>query len=101
MEPNVNPQNEPQQKKKVNIFKNLKWYEHLAAGWPLILVFIGGAVGGACGGMAYALNAKLFNSRISAPLKYVFSFLIGIACTVLYFLVIVMLVAMFPGLFKR
>lgn len=86
---------------KKNIFKSLKWYEHLAAGWPVILLFIGGAAGGACGALAYVLNAKLFNSRLSNPLKYIFSFLIGIGGVGLYLLAVVILVSLFPGLFKK
>ena len=40
-------------KGKYFFLKDLKWYEHLAAGWPLFLIFAGGAVGGGCGGAAY------------------------------------------------
>jgi hypothetical protein len=78
--------------------KNLKWYEHLAAGWPLILMFLGGAVGGGCGGLAYALNGKIFNSKLSTHLKYIFSFLIGIGAILLYILVVIILFQLFPGL---
>lgn len=94
-------QNNLQSPKKEFFLKNLKWYEHLAAGWPLILVLAGGAIGGACGGLAYALNGKLFNSKLSNPLKYIFSFLIGIGSIVAYILVVSILVSIFPGLVKK
>ncbi len=124
-------QNEKRNPKKEFFLKNFKWYEHLAAGWPLILVFAGGAIytcnkvtssgcfldgykviryvfsdarvyiGGACGGLAYALNGKIFNSKLSNILKYVFSFLIGISAILLYLLVVVILSIIFPGLFKK
>ena len=78
--------------------KNLKWHEHLVAGWPLLLLFVGGAIGGACGGAAYALNGKIFNSEIASHLKYVYSVLIGFGAVVLYVVVVAILVSIFPGL---
>ncbi|MDE2009140.1 MAG: hypothetical protein KGJ09_03580, partial [Candidatus Omnitrophica bacterium] len=51
---------------KLFFLQNLKWYEHLAAGWPLVMVFCGGAVGGLCGGAAYTINGKIFNSKLSS-----------------------------------
>ncbi len=86
---------------KENISKKLKWYEHLAAGWLLLLVFMGGAIGGACGGLAYFLNTKFFNSRLSNSLKYTFSFLVGVAGFGLYFLIIVIITTLFPNSFQR
>ncbi|MFH1309266.1 MAG: hypothetical protein ABIH85_01150 [Candidatus Omnitrophota bacterium] len=81
--------------------KNLKWYEHIAIGWPLILIFVGGVLGAAFGGGAYFLNFKLFKSQLSKPLKYVYSFLVGIACVILYVTVIVILVHTFSGVTRR
>jgi len=93
--------NDIQNKAKGFFLKNLKWYEHLAAGWPLILIFVGGAIGGACGGLAYALNGKIFNSNLSKPLKYIFTFLVGIGSILLYFIMVAILLTIFPGLGKK
>ncbi len=93
--------NSAKSSKKEFYFKNLKWYEHIAAGWPLILMFAGGAIGGACGGAAYALNGKLFNSQLSKPLKYTYSFLIGIGSVILYLIIVAILFSIFPGLAKK
>ena len=77
-------QNNANKPGKTFFLQNLKWYEHLAAGWPLFLMFSGGAVGGGCGGAAYVINGKIFSSKLSQPLKYVYSFLVGIAAVILY-----------------
>lgn len=79
-------------KSSKNFFlKNLKWYEHLAAGWPLFLIFAGGAVGGGCGGAAYVINGKIFNSQLPSSLKYLYSFLVGIGAVALYLIVAIIL----------
>lgn len=81
--------------------KNLKWHEHLIAGWPLLLIFMGGAIGGACGGAAYVLNGKIFNSKLAKPLKYIYSVLMGLGAVILYFIVIMILFSIFPGLAQK
>lgn len=40
-----------------------RWYEIAIALWPLALVFVGGAVGLACGGAAAAVNVRLMRVR--------------------------------------
>ena len=96
-----NVKNESRKLKWNEMFKNLKWYEILAACWPIVLVILGGAIGGACGGLACSLNIKLFNTKLSKPLKYIYSFLIGIGGILLYLFAIVLLATIFPNLFKR
>ena len=81
--------------------KKLKGFEHIICGWPLILVFIGGAIGGACGGLAYALNAKLYLSELSKTKKYLYITLVGLGAFVLYYAVVVILVLIFPDLFSK
>src|SRR5688500_2858002 len=41
----------------------LKWYEYLCIGIPFTLVFIGGAIGGLCGGVGAAGNGRIFRSE--------------------------------------
>jgi len=94
-------QNNVKKKDKLAIFKNLKWYEHIAAGWPLILMFVGGAIGGGCGGAAYVINAKIFNSKVATPLKYLFAFLVGVGAVVLSVLLVVVLIMIFPALASK
>lgn len=65
---------------------------HILCGWPLILVFFGGAIGGALGGVAYAANLAVFKSNMPGALKFVLNPIIGIAAIGLWF-VIVMAIA--------
>jgi len=83
------------------MLKNLEWYENLAAGWPLVLIFFGGAIGGACGGLGFYLNVKLFNAMLPKPVKYIYSFLIGIVSILLYLLIAAILAIIFPSMFKK
>lgn len=73
----------------------------LAAGWPLLLVVIGGLVGGACGGLAYGASLSLFKRKGVNAKTYIFTTFIGIGCSLLYIAAIVALNIAFPGLFKK
>ena len=89
-------------KPKLNeMIKNLKWYEITMACWPLVLVTFGGAIGGGLGGLTCALNFKIFNSKLSKPLKYIYSLLIGVGGILLYLVVVTVLVAIFPNIFNK
>ncbi|MCH4246960.1 MAG: hypothetical protein LKF82_03850 [Acinetobacter populi] len=60
---------------------------HVWCGWPLILVFIGGALGGGLAGLAYILNLKVYKSELKIPIKNLLNFLIGVSAFVLWFVV--------------
>lgn len=79
----------------------LSWRQQIAAGWPLVMIFFGGAVGGALGGLAYLINGQIFHSKMKTPLKYVFSFLTGVWAVLMYVVAIGVLAACFPGIFKQ
>lgn len=57
--------------KVVMLVEPLKWYEYVWAGLPVLLVFIGGALGGLIGASAYVLNIKVFRLTMNYFLKYV------------------------------
>lgn len=77
----------------------MKWYEHLACGWPLVLVGIGGAIGGLCGGVAYGLSVKVFTKDISDTKKYAYSLLISLGAFIAYLLIVTILAIIFPDVF--
>ena len=93
----------PSLPKKKNSFKDLisglKWYEQIWAGLPLLLIFLGGAIGGACGGIAYTYNAKVFKSNLGKPLQFLVTFIITISSFVTYIIAIVIISRIFPDLF--
>lgn len=67
--------------------KNVPMMGHVLSGWPLLLVFVGGAIGGAFGGLAYALNLSIYKSSLPGPLKIILNPIIGIAAFVLWFVI--------------
>ena len=91
----------PPKPKPNEMFKDLKWHEIIVACWPLVLIAVGGAIGGGFGGLACALNFKIFNAKLSKPLKYIYSILIGIGGILLYLVVVTVLVAIFPNIFNK
>jgi hypothetical protein len=74
----------------ISLVSPLRWYEWIWAGFPFVLLFIGGALGGLLGGVALAVNAKLFRSEFSTPTKYLFSGVVS-AAAILTFLLIAVL----------
>jgi hypothetical protein len=52
---------------------------HALCGWPLLLVFVGGAIGGAVGGLAYGINIAIYRSRLSLIEKLAFNIVVGSA----------------------
>jgi hypothetical protein len=50
---------------------------HVLCGWPILLLFIGGAIGGALGGLAYGINIAIYRARIPILFKYILIPLVG------------------------
>ena len=79
----------------------LQWYEQAWCGLPLLLMFVGGALGGACGGLGYGISAAVFKKALPTPVKYVLSLLITAAAFGLYLGAAIALAIAFPNLFKH
>ena len=75
----------------------LAWYEQVWIALPFSLVAVGGAIGGLCGGAAWAINKKVFQKTESAVLRYVWTGLISGAAVIAY----IVLAAVFVSLFRR
>lgn len=52
---------------------------HAMCGWPLVLVFLGGLVGGALGGAAYGINLAIYRSSLPIAAKIGLNILVGLA----------------------
>jgi tetrahydromethanopterin S-methyltransferase subunit D len=72
--------------------QNMSTMAHILCGWPLILVFIGGAIGGALGGVAYAVNVSIYKSKMPAALKFVLNPLVGIMAIGIWYVIASMII---------
>jgi hypothetical protein len=86
-------QNQAPEKRKLNVV------ELVFTAWPMALVAVGGAIGGLCGGVGWAINAKIMSSGLSAPVRYGLCVLVGIGAIGLWLLAVFLLATAFPSLF--
>lgn len=64
---------------------------YLMCGWPLLLVLIGGAIGGALGALAFSMNLKIYNSALSNPVKVILNMMAGATAIAMSFVASFML----------
>lgn len=64
---------------------------HLLCAWQLLFLILGGLVGGGLGGIAYAINATIYKTRLPMLIKIAAIFAVGIGAIIAYFVVLVML----------
>lgn len=60
---------------------------YLMCGWPFILVFVGGAIGGGLAALAYFINLKIYKSNLSNAYKVILNILTGITAMIVWFLI--------------
>nr|WP_174507476.1 hypothetical protein [Acinetobacter sp. Marseille-Q1620] len=60
---------------------------YFMCGWPLLLVFIGGAIGGFCAALAFSINLKIYKSELLNPLKIILNVLTGFITVLVWFIV--------------
>lgn len=70
--------------KTVEVVKPLKWYQWLWSALPIVLVFIGGALGALCGFIAFTVNANIFRSELPQLLKFLLTGVISVLSFFLY-----------------
>lgn len=70
--------------KAVNLVEPLQWYQWVWSGWPILLVFIGGALGAIVGIIGFSISARLFRTNLNGFLKYIVTGLISIAAVLVY-----------------
>ena len=74
--------------KTIPFVEPLKGYQLLWSVWPLLLVFVGGALGGMLGGVAAAINIKLLRTDIQGVLKYMLIGSISVFTIVVYLVLV-------------
>ena len=71
----------------------LPWFQLVWAGWPILLVFIGGVLGALFGALAAYANTRIFRSSMQPVMKYMVT--AAISCTaILIYLVLAILLTM-------
>ena len=75
--------------KKINLIEPLKWYQWVWAGWPILLLFAGGAIGAILGIIATSINVRLFRSQIASVGQYLAVAGVSGVAAALYFVVVV------------
>ena len=70
----------------IQVTEPLPWHQWGFSALPMVLVFIGGALGGLFGAVAAVGSIKVFRSSLTDPLKYVASLALMSLCTLLYFI---------------
>ena len=79
--------NVPLETKVAKAALQLSPLEHMLCGWPLILVFLGGAIGGLLGGIAYGANVAIYKANIPSPVKFVLNPVIGFSAIGLWLVI--------------
>lgn len=70
--------------REIKLADPLTWYQWLWTMWPLILLFIGGALGGFLGGVFSMINIRIIRSNLNSVLRYSVTFAISALAMVLY-----------------
>jgi hypothetical protein len=72
--------------KPVEIVPPLMLTQWFWAALPLFLVFVGGALGGITGFIAFAINARVFRTDMNILLKFLVTGLISALAVIIYFI---------------
>jgi hypothetical protein len=79
--------------------KKIPQHVHLLCGWPLCIMFFGGAIGGALGGMlgaiAYFINGRIYKSTLPTGTKILLNIATGCSAIAIWLLFVVALAALF------
>jgi hypothetical protein len=74
------------QGKAIEIAKPIKWYEMVWSALPILLVFIGGAIGAMTGFIGFSANAKVFRSELNTVVKFMLTAGISVVAVIAYFI---------------
>jgi hypothetical protein len=69
---------------KVLVARPFEWYEYIWVGIPILLMFVGGALGGGIGAAATYVNGRLIRSNRSGISRYVLTGLVSVSAAVVF-----------------
>ena len=70
----------------VNLVEPLKWYQIVWSGLPILLLFIGGAIGALAGLLGFSASARVFRSNLNGVVKYLVSAGVSLLAVVAYYI---------------
>ncbi len=72
---------------KIHILEKLEWYQYVIGGLPILLLFVGGAIGGGIGAVGSITNFSIFRQEGSSISKYLKVIGVIVGSYLLYLLV--------------
>jgi hypothetical protein len=75
----------------VRLADPLQWYEYAWGGMPILLVFVGGALGGLIGGIASVTNGRILRSGRGIAARYGLTAIVTLSAAVIFFVLAVAL----------
>lgn len=75
--------------KTIKLVEPLKWYQLIWGGWPILMIFFGGALGAIAGFIGFLINTKIFRAQMSGILKYIVTGLVCLLSVAAYFIMAV------------
>ncbi len=81
----------------IEVTKPLPWYAWLWSGLPVLLVFVGGALGVIAGIVAFTVSAGIFRSNRSTAVKFLLTAFVSLLAVVVYFVLAVLLTMVLGG----
>jgi hypothetical protein len=72
----------------IRLEEPLAWYQWLWVCIPLVLMFVGGAIGGLIGAVAATINARVLRSKMSGILRYITTAIISVAAGGAYVVIV-------------
>ncbi len=83
--------------KQLTVVEPLKWYEWVWGGLPILLVFLGGALGAIAGFVAFGINTQVFRSTRNTALKFILTAVVSALAVVAYLILATLLLSALGG----
>lgn len=71
----------------IRLAPKLEWYELVWACFPIVLLFVGGALGGLLGAGGAAFNIQIFRSKMPVVARYALAAVVTFCCLLLFIIV--------------